>query len=318
MENELMLEGASWEEERSPIDESQPLRLGIIAALAVAALVSLFALSGIFSTPDAYPGTIQTLDDKKVAVLALTATAISASAAVSAIPDDTGTPIAERLADLSADFGLILTVIFLEKYLLTTFGLLCFAVFIPVSCVLAIAAILLRKYHGPRDRLGGLAKKLALMGVLLWATIPLSTMLSNNIEATYNDTAYDLVASVEATPEGAEIVEDLKGVETTEDQAGALDSLVGFLEARAQDIQDAAATVQEGVSNLLSWAQNKVTSLAEALSILIVTSCVIPLLTLALFLWGASLITGADLGGVGRNLTPRSIRRMSGTLVKRK
>ena len=44
---------------------------------------------------------IQSLDDKKTTALELTAAATAASAAITLIPGDAGTPIADKLADLS-------------------------------------------------------------------------------------------------------------------------------------------------------------------------------------------------------------------------
>ena len=45
---------------------------------------------------------IQSLDDKKTTALELTAAATAASAAITFIPGDAGTPIADKLADLSS------------------------------------------------------------------------------------------------------------------------------------------------------------------------------------------------------------------------
>ena len=47
---------------------------------------------------------IQSLDDKKTTALELTAAATAASAAITLIPGDAGTPIADKLADLSSYF----------------------------------------------------------------------------------------------------------------------------------------------------------------------------------------------------------------------
>ena len=45
----------------------------------------------------------------------LTAASTAASAAVSALPGDTGSAIAEKLADLTSDFLIVLCAIMLEK-----------------------------------------------------------------------------------------------------------------------------------------------------------------------------------------------------------
>ena len=66
---------------------------------------------------------IQSLDDKKTTALELTAAATAASAAITLIPGDAGTPIADKLADLSSYFLIVVCAIYLEKYLVTITGL---------------------------------------------------------------------------------------------------------------------------------------------------------------------------------------------------
>ncbi|MFR3451715.1 MAG: hypothetical protein ACLTSX_09255 [Collinsella sp.] len=59
---------------------------------------------------------IATIDEKIDNVLTLTAGSAGASALISAIPGDAGSPIAEKLMDLSTGFLIVLAALFLEKY----------------------------------------------------------------------------------------------------------------------------------------------------------------------------------------------------------
>ncbi len=52
---------------------------------------------------------------KKTTALELTAAATAASAAITLIPGDAGTPIADKLADLSSYFLIVVCAIYLEK-----------------------------------------------------------------------------------------------------------------------------------------------------------------------------------------------------------
>lgn len=79
---------------------------------------------------------IQSLDDKKTTTLELTAAATAASAAITLIPGDAGTPIADKLADLSSYFLIVVCAIYLEKYLVTITGLAAFKLLIPIGCIL--------------------------------------------------------------------------------------------------------------------------------------------------------------------------------------
>ena len=73
--------------------------------------------------------TIASLDEKKSTVTGLAAASISVSSAITLIPGDTATPIANELADLSTYFMVILSAVFLEKYLLTIIGFIVFKIF---------------------------------------------------------------------------------------------------------------------------------------------------------------------------------------------
>lgn len=80
--------------------------------------------------------TIAALDEKKDTVLELTVAATATSALITLIPGDVGTPIAEKVADLSGYLLIVLCAVFLEKYLVTLTGYAAFKLFIPAACVL--------------------------------------------------------------------------------------------------------------------------------------------------------------------------------------
>lgn len=116
--------------------ESQKKRYIYLGILVLVALISIFIFGGITSDPGTYIGINETLDEKKGNVMALVATTTSASAAISLLPDDMGSSIADKLADFSTYFLVILAVIYLEKFLLTTLGALSFYFLIPASCLM--------------------------------------------------------------------------------------------------------------------------------------------------------------------------------------
>ena len=75
--------------------------VGIILPL-VLALISALVVSRFAASADFHEKTITALDDKKATVLELTAASTAASAAITLLPGDTATPIAEKLADITA------------------------------------------------------------------------------------------------------------------------------------------------------------------------------------------------------------------------
>lgn len=144
----------------------QTARLFSIVLLVAFALASFFPLRSYFSTPETYAPYIQTLDEKKANVLGLVAASTAASASISLIPDDAGTPIAEKLMDLSTNFMIVLAVIYLEKYLLTIFGLVAFGGIIPVALVCLALSLCLLGRSSMASVLGRLCAKLVVFQAL--------------------------------------------------------------------------------------------------------------------------------------------------------
>ena len=93
------------------------IRIICVAAAVILALASIFGVAKLTTDPAFYQKSIAALEEKQETVLELTAASTAASAAITLLPGDTATPIADKLADLSGYFLIVLCAIFLEKYL---------------------------------------------------------------------------------------------------------------------------------------------------------------------------------------------------------
>jgi len=96
-------------------------------------LSSFYMVAQKTSTPEFHEQSIQYLDKNTVMTLAVSSAAISTS--ITILPGDTGTPIANDLADLSSKFLLVLGAIYLEKYALTLTCMVIFKYIIPILCL---------------------------------------------------------------------------------------------------------------------------------------------------------------------------------------
>ncbi len=272
-----------------PMDTIMRFRFFIIGLLVVLGLVSAFPLRAVFSSPDTYATSIATLDDKKNNVLGMVAASTGASAAITAIPDDVGTPIADKLMDLSTNLMLVLAVIYLEKYLLTVFGFAAFGILIPAA--LACFVISLALYC--RSTLSGsfalVARKLLVLALVLWVTVPAGVAVTNMIDRTY-EISY-ATESVEGVEAEAEAEED------TEEGGSPIDFIISIPEK----IADAATGVAD---EMLS----QVNRLIEGVAVMIVTSCIIPILVLLFFLWMANLLLGINVDAPRRMISSRAQR----------
>ena len=254
-------------------------KIAICLALIAIAAVSFFPVAARYTTPERYTDYVVSIDEKTETVLKLMAASTVTSAGITAIPGDTATPIAEKLADFSEYFLLILCVLYAEKYLLTIIPYGVFKGLIPLVCLLFCAG----RVWNPRllDRQGF---KLLLIAIALLLVIPLSVRTSDMIYATYRESIDSTIASAEALTEETE---ELAKAEDT----GMLDRLLN----RLSETKDSMISKASGILNRF----------VETLAVMIVTSCLIPILVLMFFLWVIRQLTGIDL----RELSPRRARR---------
>lgn len=241
-------------------------------ALVILALISLFPLKDYFSSPSTYAPTIETLDKKKQNVTALVASSTALSSAISMLPDDTGSAVADNLMDISVDLGIVLIVIYLEKYLLTIFGFVAFGVLLPIAFTCFVGALLLLGRSTVSRILVHVAVRLVLLGAILLVTVPASVWVTDRIDETYEMSAVDNAA--ESNQE--------EGQGQQEDDDG---GFLGFVTSIPQLLSD-------GVADITQSVLDQVGSLVEAFAVMIVTSCVVPILVLVFLLWIANLLLG--------------------------
>lgn len=242
----------------------------IVAVLAVIAIVSFFWISGIASSEDSFQGTYSSLDEKRTNVTELMGATAASSTAISLLPGDAGTPIAEQLADLSGYFLFILAAIYLEKWMVTMTGMLAFKILIPIACLILIAA-----YLYASDRWKEVGVKLILFALMVFAIIPVSGVVTEKIDASYQKSVQQ---TIEDTRNDTKQLNDATG--------GKKD------ESIAEKITD---KIKGGVSGTLDKFENTLNRITEAIAVLIVTSCAIPLAVLLFFIWLIKLLTGVNI-----------------------
>ncbi len=236
---------------------------------AVIAFVSIFVLARFATSVETHKETIQSLDEKKSAVLELTAASTAVSAAITLLPGDTATPIADKFADLSTGFLIVLCAIFLEKYLVTITGYATFIFLIPGACAL-FAMSAFRKGHA----LEKLALRIAVFGIAIVLVIPASVKVSDLIEKTYETSTDELVESAKQTAEEIE--------NGTEETTGEGDEKKGFFSGLISEVKDGLSGATAG---MVEKAERTLNNFIEALAVLLVTACVIPIVVMMLFIW---------------------------------
>lgn len=284
-------------------DKAELQRKAIYAAiLLVLALISIFLIAGVASNPETYSGINNTLDEKKNNVLGLVATTTAASAAISIIPNVGSSGLSAKIADFSTYFLIILAVIYLEKFLLTTIGSIVFAVLVPASCALFIVSIFLRSGSKVRRNIQNIGTKVLAFGLALFLVVPVSVWVSDNIDNSYEAS---LLASNTATQEAVnQLNEEINAEEQQQEE-----EQQGFFEGIANTVQNGFNAITQGAKEALSNLTQQLNNLIDTFAVMIVTSCLIPLIVLALFLKLASIASGIDFGGAGNVMSSVNSKR---------
>ena len=151
-------------------------KLIIFALVLVLLVCSITVMAKEFTDPHTYEKTIQSIDEKKVTVLGVSA-AISGSATIlAAVPDDSTTPLANELMDLSSYLAIVVCILVLEKSLLTVFGAVVCYVLIPMVCILIFIFLINNK-----KIILAWAIKLTILALAVLFLIPISMKLSDYI-----------------------------------------------------------------------------------------------------------------------------------------
>jgi len=244
---------------------AKTLRIAIVFILALTIILSCTVLGNKLTDPATYSHTIEVLDENRTTVLGLSAASAAASAAVSALPDDICSPLAQEISEFTTWFLLILSVIYLEKYLLTIFGAVACYLLIPIGC-----GALLTNCFFPKSILQSIGTKLVAFGAALLLVIPTSVWISDQINAIY-----------------------AKSIEVTVQSAGAVsENLIGEMSGENEEnttvIDEAKAIlgdVSGSVAGVIDQFRNVLNRFIEATAVMIVTTCLIPILVILFFVW---------------------------------
>lgn len=234
-------------------------------------VLSYFVLSTYVSS-DKYTGKyMETIEASKDSVLKLTASATSVSVAISALPGDLATPVAEKLADLSMGFMIVLCAIYLEKFLITITGLVVFKWMIPIACVLYVIGTFVKK-----EFIRVIAYKIAIVAIAIVVIIPASVSVTKVIRDSYGDTIDE---TIESAQKSASLMrESMADDDVDENTANGLGKII-------ESLKQSGDVIANGTSEFMRYLEKLSSRFVEAVAILIVTSCIMPLLVILAIAW---------------------------------
>lgn len=243
-------------------------KTSLILLLVLIGVISNLIIADKLASPEIYVNQVSSINDKIKTVLALTTTSSLASVGVSALPGDIATPIAHKLADFSQYYLFILCVLYSEKYLLSIIPVVACRYLIPIICCLfGISQIIGNSFL---QRIG---YNLVLVTLGISLVIPAGIGASDMIYKTYQE-------SIELTISAAEnLANETAELAEANDQIG--------VQSILSRLSETSETLKRKISNIIN-------RFIESIAVLIVTSCIIPLLVCLFFFMLIKKYTGFD------------------------
>ena len=241
---------------------AEPVRNILI--LVLIGVFSFFVVTSWLPDRGFIQDSLESVEESSNTVMKFSAATLSTSLAISALPDDFATPLADSLADMNIYFIAILVMLHFEQLLIRYGVKLAFAIAIPAACGIGILSILLKK-----DLLKGIAARVAVLGLAVALVVPCSTHITNYVAA-------DLTAYVENT------------IADTEDGADKLnEAMEGGAEEQTifEKLSDLFQTAINDMSNLMAHFQNTIRKCMNSIAILILTNCLMPIVNFFILKW---------------------------------
>ena len=235
-----------------------------ILLLCLAAAFSFFFAAEIVAESDFVKEAVESVEESSNTVMRFSAATLATSLAITALPDDFATPLADSLADMNVYFVAILVVLFLEKILILYGVKMAFAIAVPVACAIGILAVLLK-----RDLLKGLATRLCILALAVALVVPSSTYITDIVAADLTDYVNE---TIEETNEGAG--------KLNEAMTGGAEDKTMF-----EKLSDLFQTAIRDVSDLMLHFQNTIRRCMNSVAIMILTNCIMPVLTFFVLKW---------------------------------
>lgn len=232
--------------------------------LTILILLSILVVSPWAQNPRTLEPVTKILHQSKDQTTALNLTVTITSTAITLLPDDAATPIANEISQLSDPLMLSLCALYLMEYTLPFLEQLAFTFLVPIGLGCMAVSLYARK-HSLR-RLGW---KFILAAVICAGLVPLSAQLISSIYEVFD-------GSINATQA------KIDNIHSTFSQ------MLG--EGANGDVLKLIENFAKGVGSLLDFLKSALGLLIDGVATLVITSCIIPLVTAAAAIWGVKSI----------------------------
>ena len=234
-----------------------------ILVLVLIGALSFYFLNTSIPESEFVRDSIESVENSKDTVMRFSAATLSASVAITLLPDDVATPLAENLADMNIYFVAILVILAFENILIVH-GFKLAAIGLPIACAIYALSIILK-----RDALKSLAVRLSILVLAMALVVPCSTHVTNYVAA---DLTQYVEATIASTEDGADKVNE--AMDVGEDEKTIFEKL-----------SESFKTAINDVSDLMLNFQNSIRKCMNSIAILLMTNCLMPILNFFFLKW---------------------------------
>lgn len=170
-------------------------------------------------------------------------------------------------------------------------GFLSFGVLGPAAFVLLAASLLAHGRLSTGHTLFILGVRILLVGIIAVTVVPASVWVTQRIDETYQ------ISISQTEPEGS--AEESKPTDSESQENK------NFWDSIASGAAQLVSNLKDGIKSVTDGVVEQVTNLIEGTIVMIVTSCLVPLLVLAVFLWMGHSLMGIDVSAPTNYLARR-------------
>lgn len=246
------------------VEEEKSSKFKHIILPIIIAVFSFFVLSRIIVLIPWNQRYINAIDDSNTKTLGLIAGALGTSELIRAIPGEAGNSTADTLAMLGRMFMIVKGALYLEKTILIVSAPVVFKILVPIACAFHAVG------HGLKiEDFKSISVRIIAFAVALLLLIPVSLELSGLIEDACENTINETIESSGKIKKSAN--------QSSNEDGNVLSKVLGSVK---NIFGKAVDTVSHGIDNV----KNLVSRMIESFIIMLITTCLIPILVIWLFI----------------------------------
>ena len=245
--------------------------------------ISIIVVSPYAGDSKNYESINQTLDEKRMSVIEMSAVINGLSLVIAAVPGDATTPISNEISQFNTYLVIALAAIMFEKFILPLLGLAVFRFLVPAMLIFLFFYLLFRK-----RKLLEIGIHLFALSVVLLTVIPLGIKGGAMIDKSFG--TEDLISELKSEMENIDaLYEDDEPDEEVQTDQESVPFWEGLYDKWTDSALDVGKSIKEAVTKNADLITEKskaiISKIMDVLAVIIVSNVVLPILSLLVMFW---------------------------------